>query len=194
MSHVIRHSRAEGTTYIVLLMLADRADSEQWQCWPSLDMLARDARVHRATVARCLNELDSDCLQCPDCGISHLGEIVRERGGGRGTPTRYWVLGGPVDNPGKQSHSATVSDFKQSQNGFKQSQNRPINSRTGATRTISEPSIEPRAGFYAVPAGSAPPTADPAAGAAEWEPRAPEELAATLAPIRAQLRPNRRRR
>jgi DNA-binding transcriptional MocR family regulator len=43
---------------LLLLALADRADKETGQCWPSLGRLAEDTEMSSATVARKLNYLE----------------------------------------------------------------------------------------------------------------------------------------
>ena len=76
---VFAGSRSRGADRLVLLALADRADTHGVS-WPGLDDIARRARVHRATVCRSLVRLKS------------LGELRVERGGGRGCSNRYHIL------------------------------------------------------------------------------------------------------
>lgn len=43
---------------LVLLALADHANDENFECWPSLNHLANKCSVDRTTVARCLKRLE----------------------------------------------------------------------------------------------------------------------------------------
>lgn len=85
LSAVIEHSEAEGTNFVVLLMLADHANGDG-RCWPTADRIARRARVSRSTVFRAIEELEA------------LGEVQREvRGKRAGGPNVYRVMPGYVD-------------------------------------------------------------------------------------------------
>ncbi|MGH9090199.1 MAG: helix-turn-helix domain-containing protein [Acidimicrobiales bacterium] len=70
MTDVWSWSQATGTTFLVLLALADVAD-DQGECWPSIAHLARKCRVSERTVQRCVRDLED------------IGEVVVVVGGGR---------------------------------------------------------------------------------------------------------------
>lgn len=59
MSWVLRHSEETLGSRLVLLALADRASDDGTGAWPSVDTLARDARISRRSVQRCLRELEA---------------------------------------------------------------------------------------------------------------------------------------
>jgi helix-turn-helix protein len=64
---VYEHSRASGGDLLVLLILADHADDESWQCWPSIERIAALARMSERGVRYCLRSLEG------------LGEVLTER-------------------------------------------------------------------------------------------------------------------
>jgi hypothetical protein len=70
MSEVWKHSRASGSPFLVLLVIADHAD-EHYYAWPSYETLAFRARISRATVHRSLRQLYD------------LGELEQVERGGR---------------------------------------------------------------------------------------------------------------
>ena len=80
MSAVMDYSTTEGSTFLVLLMLADHANADGL-CWPSQERVARRARVSRSTVKRAIEEL------------VEAGELKRRRGGqGAGSTNVYQVM------------------------------------------------------------------------------------------------------
>lgn len=99
MSWVFDHSPTTGMDRLVLLTLANHADAAGHNAWPSIDRIASEALVHRATAIRCLARL------------KQAGAVVVERhGGGRFRTTTYSVV------LEKQSQAATLSGpEKQSQ-------------------------------------------------------------------------------
>jgi hypothetical protein len=54
---VIKHSRANKTALLVLIVLASRAKTETRVCWPSIDCLANDARLCRNAAIKALRYL-----------------------------------------------------------------------------------------------------------------------------------------
>lgn len=81
------HSQAGGADRLVLLAIADNANHDGSDAWPSVEELSRKARVSERTVQRCIGNLEA------------LGELVVERnaGGSRTTPgnrrpNRYAVI------------------------------------------------------------------------------------------------------
>lgn len=60
MTWVFNNSEATGSERLVLLALADHADDEDWSCWPSIERLAKKARVSESTARRCIKKLEQD--------------------------------------------------------------------------------------------------------------------------------------
>jgi hypothetical protein len=81
MSWVIKHSQHGGSNLLVLLLLADHAGNDDWTCWPSVALLARECRMSDRTVQRVLRQLEAS------------GEIASKRGAGVNGTTLYRVLG-----------------------------------------------------------------------------------------------------
>lgn len=82
---------------LVLVRLADRANSNG-KCWPSLDGIAHDCGINRATVIRAIKQLE------------RLEYIEIDRGGGRRVLNQYQVLNSRRVQPfqdEKQSQDAT---------------------------------------------------------------------------------------
>lgn len=80
MSWVFEHSQSTLADRLVLLAIADHANHDGLDAYPSIDHLARKAKVSRATVQRALTRL------------VELGELQIEHGSGRGHTSRYRVL------------------------------------------------------------------------------------------------------
>lgn len=57
MAWVIENSQTRGNQYIVLLMIANRADEEGASAWPSIRWLARRSRLSERTVQRAIQKL-----------------------------------------------------------------------------------------------------------------------------------------
>jgi len=77
MTQVWEHGPEDQTETMVLLALADRANDEGTSCYPSLTEISQRCRLSRQGTVNVLDRLDEN------------GWIERERGGGRGNPTRY---------------------------------------------------------------------------------------------------------
>lgn len=58
MSWVIENSKTRGNAYIVLLMVANRADEDGSSAWPSVRWLAKRSRLSERTVQRSLKKLE----------------------------------------------------------------------------------------------------------------------------------------
>jgi DNA-binding HxlR family transcriptional regulator len=79
----------------LLVVLADHADEDRLQCWPSIDRLVQRTGMSRATVARKLNDLEQSGIIHRDKGnsqrstlytllslreiVSHRDEVVSDR-------------------------------------------------------------------------------------------------------------------
>ena len=60
MSWVLQHSEEKLGARLVLLVLADRAREDGTNAWPSVESIARDARMSRRQVQRCLRDLEAN--------------------------------------------------------------------------------------------------------------------------------------
>jgi hypothetical protein len=80
MSWVFEHSRSALADRLVLLAIADHANNDGLDAWPSVATIARKARVGRSTAFRSIERL------------VELGEITVESGGGRGRRNCYQLL------------------------------------------------------------------------------------------------------
>lgn len=58
MAWVIENSQTRGNQYIVLLMIANRADEDGASAWPSIRWLARRSRLSERTVQRAIRKLE----------------------------------------------------------------------------------------------------------------------------------------
>jgi hypothetical protein len=88
LSWVLDHSEAPGNDRLVLIAIADEADDDGANAYPSIDRIARRARVNKRTTMRALERLEA------------TGELVvlRPEVNGRGHHNRYAVvMGRPID-------------------------------------------------------------------------------------------------
>lgn len=78
-SWVLWNSLSTGNDRLVLIALADEANDDGWDCYPSMDRLARKARISKATAIRATARLE------------HGGELLVKRPEvtGRGKFNRY---------------------------------------------------------------------------------------------------------
>lgn len=122
MAEVWAESEQSGSALLLLLALADNADTETREAWPSVPYLAKKTRLHRATVMRLVARLEAD------------GEIevIREDG----KVNRYRICTYPSQvatgqpEPVASEHSEPVA---------------PVASDDGTSRIAMrpEPSVEP---------------------------------------------------
>lgn len=82
--HAVKHSRHKGSELLVLILLANHAGSDGWECWPSVRLLAEESRLTDRQVRRCLRALESS------------GEITSKIGGGPRGANLYRVVGQPA--------------------------------------------------------------------------------------------------
>src|SRR5437879_5273234 len=80
MSLVWEHSRATGGDLLVLLAIADHAHDDGGGAWPSVETLAKMARLTERQVQRALRHLERD-----------LHELGVTYGGGRRKTSRYRI-------------------------------------------------------------------------------------------------------
>jgi hypothetical protein len=93
---VLRHSPVAGAARLVLIVLADRADHEGRNAYPSVSSIANDARCSESTVHRVLRELEA------------AGHIVREGVSHRRT-TMYRVAMQEMLAPSRPSDDGRVA-------------------------------------------------------------------------------------
>lgn len=79
MSWVIEHSKQKGSSFVVLLMIANHAHSDGTNAFPSYDTLAREARISHRQVTRIIPKLESS------------GELVINRHGGPSISNKYTI-------------------------------------------------------------------------------------------------------
>lgn len=91
---VLENSEAEGYDRLVLLAIANHADARGMNAYPSIPLIAREARVHRSTVFRSLARLEN------------LGEVVVVRDRAKRRCNEYIV---PVDISVDRSQAATLA-------------------------------------------------------------------------------------
>lgn len=128
------YSRATGSAYTVLVMLAERAPDETRTAHPGLKQLALDARTSRSTVQRALDGLEEELKEI---------EAVAHRQGGRGKATEWRILTGPEMYPTtwaeeKESQDATDTERVSSEgervaSGAERVSSDPVKGRTGDT-------------------------------------------------------------
>lgn len=127
-----------GARLLTLLSLADHANDEGTNCYPSIPRLAKRAKISDRQAKRVIQWLEQ------------AGYIaVIERGGGRGKSTDYHVLpNGDTVSRNSQNKGDTVSRNrpKKGVTGDIKGDICDIKGDTGDTRSIIEPSIEPSRG------------------------------------------------
>jgi hypothetical protein len=94
MTWVWSHSTAKGIDRLVLLAIADSAEDDGRNAWPSVDTLSRKCAVDQRTVQRSILRL------------ADLGELGYCKGGGRGHSTVYTVT---MPDTAKQRQAAGVT-------------------------------------------------------------------------------------
>lgn len=176
---VLEESESEGLARLVLLAVANHADAQGWNAWPSVAQIGVEARVSRRTVFRAIEEL------------VELGELsITHSGGGRGLTSHYHL----PKLPQKRCQADTVSP----ENGVKRVSPVSKNGATPGTRTVLNREPARHAGAREGEGPSAPseqgPTSDrenhgprPSAFVAP-PPATPEDRADALRKLRALRR------
>lgn len=102
MNWVFKHSLSTGNDRIVLLAIADEANSEGENAFPSVDRLASKTRIHRATVMRSIRRLEE---------LGEL-EVIRPQTRGLGHFNQYRIRFPQESQPATltKSHSGRFSD------------------------------------------------------------------------------------
>jgi hypothetical protein len=143
MSWVFDQSRSTGSDRLVLLAIADRADDDGTDAWPSVAWIARKARVSERTVQRSINTL------------VRLGELAVVRGNGVGRTSRYRVvMHGAASAPAGEARPAarpvetavenpSAKGDKLTPLPIRRVTTAPTKGDTRVTRSIQEPSVNP---------------------------------------------------
>jgi len=112
MNWVWEHSSAKGSELLLLLAIADAADDQGRNAFPSISTLAAKTRMSRRTVQRLVVKLEDD------------GHLILRRAGGRRANTYEVVLGRPpepspqpVDDPPEPSPAGDKMTPRQSVTG-----------------------------------------------------------------------------
>lgn len=129
MTWVWESSRAEGMDRLVLLAIADNANDQGANAWPSVATIAGKAKVSERTVQRCVKSLQL------------LGELEVVIGGGRHNVNIYTVLmNGRQDVTPSESHPVNVTPIVDRER-VTTSQERVSGSPETVTPVSPEPSL-----------------------------------------------------
>lgn len=109
LNYVFDESPATGNDRLVLFAIADEADDDGTNAYPSIDRIARKSRVNKRTVMRCLQRLEE------------TGELVvhRPETRGRGHHNTYRVVmrKGDTVSPSETARNGDTSDAETARNG-----------------------------------------------------------------------------
>lgn len=127
---------AGGSELLVMLALADWSDDEG-RCWPSMDAIAHKARLSRSQAQRIAHRLIRD---------EFLQVTGNDAGGAPGMTRRYQInlraLTGRTDaTPTGRTHATGSADATGRTDARDGSHPCDETGRTGATQTVSEPSV-----------------------------------------------------
>lgn len=125
---VLEHSEATLADRLVLLAIANHADARGWNAWPAVDSIAREARVHRVTVFRSIEALES------------AGELTVRRRPGRSNMYGLAAFGGLQDATGGGLQDATGKGVADCNPGVASSASRGGKSLPKPSVTVNEPS------------------------------------------------------
>lgn len=89
MSWVWDHAQTTGTDHVVLLAIADAADDDGTDAWPTVTTLARKARVSRPTLYRSLARLQASGVLVVEHQAGGRAEMRADR-----RPNRYTIVMG----------------------------------------------------------------------------------------------------
>ena len=128
MGAVWQHARYAAGTLLVLLALADYSDDNGY-CWPSVESLARKARLSPRQVHSILSRFKGDGI------IS-----VEKEGGGRGIANHYKIH---VEKISVNSTSVKPTSLKPEAQTLKSTTSNPEIQRSAIRKNRQEPSIQP---------------------------------------------------
>lgn len=130
LSHVFDHSTVQGHDRLVLLALANHAGRDDWECWPSIETIAREAGMQPRSAQRHLRSLaDAGVIEIEERGAPDM----RVRGGYR--PNLYRIVRPEV------SELADAEVTEVAARGDRTGAE-PVN----APHIVREPSVEPSPG------------------------------------------------
>jgi MarR-like DNA-binding transcriptional regulator SgrR of sgrS sRNA len=135
---VLERSKTKGAQRLILLVIAEHADSTGI-AWPSVETIARLANCSERFVKRTIKKLDS-------------GELVLERGGGRGRSNRYRIplervnSGSPITDP-ERVNSGTKRVNSDAQKGEPQFTRTTKNHQRTNSRSRSFNSTQEKNGY-----------------------------------------------
>lgn len=101
MSYVLDHSEAVGSERLALLAIANHASADSAECWPSVALIAREARVSERTAQYALRKLES------------AGRIARAGTGPRGTVRWRFIFRPAADSTPGGADPAPLQDATQ---------------------------------------------------------------------------------
>jgi Helix-turn-helix domain len=81
LSWVLNKSKSSLGSRLVMLSIANHADADGMNSWPSITVIARESRVSQRQAQRCINSLEK------------LGELEIERGAGYKGSHRFRIVG-----------------------------------------------------------------------------------------------------
>lgn len=109
---VLEHSEATLANRLVLLAIANHADANGWNAYPSIPRIAAEARLNRSTVYRALDALvDAGEIVCRHRpGYSNMYGIAALQGSQSETPRgrNLRQKGSQSEKMGSQSETRTV--------------------------------------------------------------------------------------
>jgi hypothetical protein len=123
---VLEHSEATLADRLVLIAIANHADARGWNAYPAVPLIAREARVDRATVFRALEALET------------LGELLIQRRPGRSSMYGITALGSQ-STTGEGSQSTTGEGSQDATGGVANTQKRGRNLQPKPSVTVNEP-------------------------------------------------------
>lgn len=122
---VLQNSKAELTDRLVLIAIANHCDAH-WCCYPSIDMIAAEARVSRSSVLRSIKEL----VRLAELEVSPGG-----RGKGQRSTYRLAHYQGCQDDTVKLDFTVSSATSK----GVTGDTHKPLRNRTTRVRAAVEP-------------------------------------------------------
>jgi len=90
-NEVLKNAELNGSDIMVYLVLMSHADNKTFECWPGLELIAKESRLHKHTVWKSLDKLEEKKL------------IYRKKG--RGRVNHYTILEPPKSSTKKLTGS-----------------------------------------------------------------------------------------
>jgi hypothetical protein len=132
MNAVWKHSEAKGNALLALLALADHADDEEYEAWPSLDHLAMKTRMGKRTVQDAVKHLLA------------TNELTLVQRGTRGHTNVYRVEAAALRaKPSQVARSATLSSGRGGSPGGNAGGNLSATQSVGLESSGLESSVQP---------------------------------------------------